>query len=131
MYLAILDIKQDAMDIIIRGIDRNLYRRLKSRAALLGYKLSAAVQEAIRVWLEASEKSVETESDANNREYERLKADLLEEHRGRFAGVANTLQEAGKIAREAGSRRALIVKLGEEEAAGGEWLWSSIELSTA
>jgi len=91
MYLAILDIKQDAMDLIIRGIDRNLYRRLKSRAALLGYKLSAAVQEAIRVRLEASEKSVETESDANNREYERLKAYLLEEHRGRFAVFASGL----------------------------------------
>ena len=126
------------MDIIVRGVDKELYRRLKSRAALMGYKVSAAIQDAIRRWLEASEKAVETDLDANNDEYENTKASLLEEHMGkyavfhsgRFVGVASTLSAAGKMAREIGAPRALIVKIGQEEPAGGEWLWSSIELLT-
>ena len=49
------------LDVIIRGLDRELYRRLKAKAALTGYKVSAAVQDAVRKWLEQSDKAVETD----------------------------------------------------------------------
>ena len=127
------------MDVIIRGLDSELYRKLKARAALTGYKVSAAVQDAVRRWLEQSDKAVETEYDANNIAYERTKSTVQEKYRGMYAvfhsgdflGAAPTLKEAGKMARERGAKKILMVKVGEEERAGGEWLWSSIELSTA
>jgi len=127
------------MDVIIRRLDRELYRRLKASAALTGSKVSAAVQDAVRRWLEQSDKAVETESDANNNAYERMKGTLHEKyggmyavfHSGEFLSATPTLKEAGKMARERGAKKVLMVKVGQEEAAGGEWLWSSIELSTA
>ena len=127
------------MDVIIRGLDRELYRRLKAKAALTGEKVSAAVQDAVRRWLDQSDKAVETEYDANNSTYERMRGSLLEKHKGMYAvfhsgefiGAAPTLKEVGKMARERGAKKVLMVKVGEEEPAEGEWLWSSIELSTA
>lgn len=127
------------MDVIVRGLDRTLYRRLKAKAAIMGYKVSGAVQEAIGRWLEESEKVVETDYDADNSAYRRMKGSLLEKyggmyavfHSGEFLGAAPTLKEAGKLAREKGAKRVLMTKVAAEEPAGGEWLWSSIELSTA
>ncbi len=127
------------MDVIVRGLDRTLYRKLKARAALMGYRVSSALQEAIKSWLEQSEKAVGTEYDANNNEYERMKSSLVENysgmyavfHSGKFLGAAPNLKEAGKLGRETGAQKVLMVKVAGEEPAGGEWLWSSIELSTA
>ena len=127
------------MDVIIRGLGWSLYRRLKAMAALTGCTISAAVRDAVRKWLEQSVKAVETESDANNSMYDRTKGTLQEKYRGKYAvfhsgeflGAAPTLKEAGKMARERGAKKVLMVKVGEEEPAEGEWLWSSIELSTA
>lgn len=126
------------MDVLVRGLDSALYRRLKAKAALMGYKVSAAIQEAIGGWLEESDTAVETEHDANSSTYGRMRSTLLEEHRGayavfhsgKFVGTATTLRDAGKLAHDAGAKKAVITKVGEEEPAGGEWLWSSIELST-
>ncbi len=127
------------MDVIVRGLDSALYRRLKARAALMGYKVSTAIQDAIRRWLEESEKAVETEYNANDSEYQRMKGSLMEKyagkyavfHSGEFVGASPTLKGGGKLARERGAKRVLMVKVGQEEPAGGEWLWSSVELSTA
>ncbi|MCS7145662.1 MAG: hypothetical protein NZ938_03095, partial [Aigarchaeota archaeon] len=74
------------MDVIIRRMNPELYRRLKARAPLLGYRVTDAVQEAINLWLREAERPVETELDADNREYERMKPSLLPKHRGRYAG---------------------------------------------
>ncbi len=73
------------MDVIIRGLDRELYRRLKAKAALTRYKVSAAVQDAVRRWLEQSDKAVETESDAKNSMYERMRGTLQQKYRGMYA----------------------------------------------
>ncbi|MGB9806390.1 MAG: hypothetical protein ACP5LN_08625 [Thermoproteota archaeon] len=51
--------------------------------------------------------------------------------RGKFVGLAETLTEAGALVRSVGADRALVTKIGEEEPAGGEWLWSSLELQSA
>ncbi|MDW7977688.1 MAG: hypothetical protein RMH74_02665 [Candidatus Caldarchaeum sp.] len=44
--------------------------------------MSDAVQEAVRL---EEAKPVETELDADNREYQRMKKTLLAEHKGRYA----------------------------------------------
>ena len=127
------------MDVLVRGLDTSLYRRLKARAALMGLKVSAAMQEAMDRWLSETGKEVQTESDADNAAYLRMKRSLQRDHAGEYAvfcsgdllGTASSLEEAGSLARRAKREKVLLVKVGEEEAAGGEWLWSSIELSTA
>lgn len=124
------------MNIIIRGIDESLYRRLKAAAALRGLTVGKSVNEAVRLWLRTIEATVGTEHDANNEAYVKMRDELMREHRGKYAvfcrgefvGVAGTLEEAGRLARASGSRRALITRLGEVEPAGGEWLWSSLGL---
>jgi len=127
------------MDVIVRGLDTSLYRRLKARAALMGMKVSSAMQEAIDRWLTETGKAVETELDADNEAYERMRGRLQREHAGKytvfhsgaFLGAAPTLKEAGLLARRANAKRVLMFRVGGEEPARGEWLWSSIELSTA
>jgi len=127
------------MDVLVRGLDPSLYRRLKARAALMGVKVSSAVQEAIDGWLKETEKAIETELDADNEAYERMRGTLQKEHpgkyvvfySGRFLGPAPTLKEAGSLARRANAKRVVMTKVQGEEPAGGEWLWSSIELSNA
>ncbi|MGC8577279.1 MAG: hypothetical protein ACP5LN_08620 [Thermoproteota archaeon] len=60
------------VDVIIRGVDDDLYRKLKSRAALMGLKVSEALQEAIRTWLDLEQyDAIRTENDENNLEYEK------------------------------------------------------------
>ena len=124
------------MDLLVRGIDRELHKRLKAKAALEGISVSRAVENAIRAWLAMGERSILSEMDANNEAYLRLKPRLLKESKGKYAifcsgkfsGLANTLDEASKVVKRSGSARALVTKVGEEEPAGGEWLWSSLEL---
>jgi len=125
------------MDVIVRGLDEKLHRKFKSEAALRGISLSKALEEAIRVWLRAeNNKAVLEENEANNLAYERMKDQLNTEYRGkfvvfcggRFLGAADSLEEAGALARRSSSRKALVTKIGERRPAGGEWLWSSLEL---
>ncbi|MGB9806389.1 MAG: hypothetical protein ACPLRT_06515 [Thermoproteota archaeon] len=60
------------VDVIIRGVDDDLYRKLKSRAALMGLKVSEALQEAIRTWIDLEQyDAIRTENDENNLEYEK------------------------------------------------------------
>jgi plasmid stability protein len=128
------------MDVIIRGLDEKLHRKLKSEAALRGMSLSKALEEAIRVWLRAeSNKAVLEENEANNLAYERMKHELNRKYRGRyvvfcggrFLGAAGSLEEAGALAHGSSDGKALVAKVGERRPAGGEWLWSSLELQTA
>jgi len=124
------------MDVILRGVNGDLYRRLKAEAALRGWTVSKAVEEAMGFWLSSADKEMYSEADANNREYVKMKRELLKDHPGeyavfclgRFVGLADTLDEAGEVARRNGADRALVTKVGEVKPAGGEWLWSSLEL---
>lgn len=124
------------LDVIIRGIDESVYRRLKAEAALRGCTISRAIEEAVKLWLGSEVKTIYDEMDANNEEYIKMRNELLRNHlgkyaifhRGRFIGVSDTLNEAGKKALRAGAEKALIIRVGREKPAGGEWLWSSLEL---
>lgn len=133
------EIVHTAMDVIIRGLNEELYRQLKAKAALHGHKISRALEDAIRIWVEAGNSVVQDEADANNKAYSTMKQDLLRRHprkyvvfaEGKLLGVANTLEQAGKLARQHTRGRVLLTRLGKELPAGGEWLWSSIELASA
>jgi len=125
------------MDVIVRGIDESLHRKLKAEAAMRGISLSKAMEQAVRAWLHSKqEKAALDENEANNVAYERMKDQLNRKYRdryvvfggGRFLGSANTLEQAGALARASAERRALVAKIGAKRPAGGEWLWSSLEL---
>ena len=128
------------MDVLLRGIAKQTYGRLKAEAAARGKRISEALQGAIEVWLYTREKQILSEWEANNRAYLQAKRRLFSEHRGRYAafgcgrllGVADNFDEACNIVRSAKIHRSIITKVGEEEnTTGGEWLWSSLELATA
>jgi plasmid stability protein len=130
------------MDVIVRGLDEKLHRKFKAEAALRGISLSKALEEAMRTWLRSENNKVAIdENESNNLAYESMKDQLSNKYRskyavfcgGKFLGTADSLEEAGALAR--GSCRpagkALVAKIGEKRPAGGEWLWSSLELQTA
>jgi len=128
------------MDVIVRGLDETLHRKFKAEAALRGISQSQALEEAMRVWLHVeNNKSALEENEVNNLAYERMKDQLTKKYRGkfvvfcsgRFLGAADSLEEAGALARASSERKALVSKIGEKRPAGGEWLWSSLELQTA
>ena len=128
------------MDVIVRGLDEKLHRKFKAEAALKGISLSKALEEAMRTWLRSgNDKAALEENEANNLAYERMKDQLNMEYRGkfvvfcggRFLGTADSLEEAGALARRSSNKKALVTKIGEKRPAGGEWLWSSLELQTA
>lgn len=125
------------MDVIVRGMDENLHRKLKAEAAMRGMSLSRALEEAVRTWLHSKEdKTILDDNEANNIAYERMKDQLNRKHRGKyvvfgngsFLGSADTLEQAGALARGSAGRKALVAKIGAKRPAGGEWLWSSLEL---
>src|SRR5438445_13180558 len=101
------------MDVMIRRQVRELYRRLKAKAALTGYKVSAAIRDAMKTWLEQSNKSVESKYDANNSTYESMRGSLQEKYRGMYAvfhsgeflAAAPTLKEDGRMAGERRPKR--------------------------
>ena len=125
------------MDVIIRKMDESLHRRLKAQAAVRGMTLSRALEEAVSMWLRSEDGSREhDEADSNNRAYERVKDELGRKYRskfvvfarGRLLGSAESLREAGNLARRNKAKRVLVKKVGGTEPAGGEWLWSSLGL---
>jgi hypothetical protein len=130
------------MDVIVRGLDEKLHRKFKAEAALKGISLSKALEEAMRTWLRSeSNKVALDENEANNLAYESMKDQLNSQYRGKYAvfcggkflGATDTLEEAGALARggSTSAGKALVAKIGEKRPAGGEWLWSSLELQTA
>jgi hypothetical protein len=129
------------MDVIVRGLDEKLHRKFKAEAALKGISLSKALEEAMRTWLRLEGNMVALdENEVNNLAYENMKDQLNNQCRGKyvvfcggkFLGATNTLEEAGALARNSStSGKALVAKIGEKRPAGGEWLWSSLELQTA
>jgi hypothetical protein len=126
------------LDVLLRGIAKGTYRRLKAEAAIRGKRISEALQEAIEVWLHTGEMQVMSDWEANNRAYLQAKRQLFKEHRGKYAafgagrllGVTANFEEACELVRRAKVRRSIITRIGEEESTeAGDWLWSSLELA--
>jgi hypothetical protein len=125
------------MDVIIRKMDEKLHRRLKAEAAIRGMTLSSALEQAVRMWVRTEDRARgDDETESNNRAYESMKDELGRRYRnkyvvfagGRFLGCAESLREAGNLARHNNALRVLAKRMGGTEPAGGDWLWSSLDL---
>ena len=46
------------MDTTIRNLDENTYRQLKAKAAVEGISIGAAINQAIRSWLDEGDKKI-------------------------------------------------------------------------
>ncbi len=113
------------MDVLIRGIDEEVYARLKARASENGLKIGEALTEAIKTWLKNSpEKNErEREQDLNIATFRRMRRFLEKNHRGKWALIArgeviklaDSLSEIVESKKSEGltERPSLVFKVGE------------------
>ncbi|MCD6209126.1 MAG: hypothetical protein J7J67_02945 [Thermoproteales archaeon] len=114
--------------VAIRGVDEELYRKVKAYAALEGRTIGSVVNEALRAWLEkrnhplyekwrkikeSREKSLrwlEENYDELCSKYGGMYAVVSE---GRLIGVFKDFDSAAKAAEKLHSEEAVIIRLGE------------------
>ena len=126
------------MPLVLKKISPEKVRLLKAEAARRGLSPSEAVEEAIELWLRGG--AVVEDSALDDEAWERLRPRLLQEARGmyvviaggRLVGVYASLEEAAGALRELrrrGVRRAVLVRPGvdDEAGGGGEWLGGALE----
>lgn len=78
------------MDVLVRGIDSEVYAKLKARASELGLNIGEALTEAIKTWMNKSpEKNErEREQDLNTATFRRMRRFLEKNHRGKWVLIA-------------------------------------------
>ncbi|MGB9660269.1 MAG: hypothetical protein ACPLY9_07150 [Nitrososphaerales archaeon] len=109
-------------NVVIKGVDEELYRRAKARATLLGLKIPDAINEALKKWLESEEELPTMEELANKSLLESELSKLIKEHSGKYVAVAkgkilgiyDTIEKAFQaikdIAKE-GARQGYVTKI--------------------
>ncbi|UNQ73418.1 hypothetical protein [Infirmifilum sp. NZ] len=127
----------------VRGLDEELYRRVKAVAALRGVRVGDVFEEALRLWLSIKPEvlreleDVEREAELNRRAFEGARERLLAEHKGRYAafaggrllGVFDSLEEAAGAVETSGARHGAIERLIREvKERKMELGWSLVEL---
>ncbi|MEM4870487.1 MAG: hypothetical protein QW518_04830 [Thermofilaceae archaeon] len=128
----------------VRGLDEELYRRVKAVAALRGIRVKDAFEEALRLWLSvkpefhALAEEVEREAELNRRAFEKLREELVRSHEGFYAafaggkllGVFPTLEEAAAAIENVGASQGVIEQLSAARRgrAEVELGWSLVEL---
>ncbi|MEM2795261.1 MAG: hypothetical protein QXY49_05355 [Thermofilaceae archaeon] len=128
----------------VRGLDEELYRRVKAVAALRGVRLRDAFEEALKLWLSvkpealASAEEVEREAELNRRAFKKHRGELIKEYEGSYAafadgellGVFPTFEEAAAAVEAAGSKQGVIEQLtaAKSRRAEVELGWSLVEL---
>ncbi len=122
----------------MKNVSEETVRRLKAEAARRGVTLSEAVEEAVKLWLNAVG-GVATDEVGDELAWERVRRRLEKEHRGKYAviargelvGVYESLEEVSRVLsqlRRKGVERALVVHVGvDREGWVGEWLGGSME----
>lgn len=113
--------------IVVKNVDKSLYKRLKSVASLKGYTIGEALSEAIKLWLMLNEAvsrdyldylSCREKSEDKLRE---VQEKYGEKHRGRyvlicdgvFIGLFNSRKKAREKTCEFKAKECIIAKLGE------------------
>jgi len=129
--------------VAVRGLDEELYRRVKAVAALRGIRVRDAFEEALRLWLSIKPEvlreleDVEREAELNRRAFEGARERLLAEHEGRYAAFAggrllwvfDSLEEAAEAVEAFGAKHGVIERLIREvEKREVELGWSLVEL---
>jgi len=129
--------------IAVRGVDRELYRRVKAAAALRGMRIGEVVNEALRLWLSIKPgaltilSEVEREAERNRRVLQEAFGELLERHEGKYVAVAggrvlgvfNTVEEAAEVIEKSGARQGIIEKLERRTRREVELGWGLVEFS--
>jgi hypothetical protein len=89
--------------VLVRGVDEDVYRRAKSAAALEGVSMGFVVSEALRAWVEGAKGDMEVRQEVRrNVQYVTARWEELQKHRGRavvvsggkLQGVYSSLEEA-------------------------------------
>ncbi len=125
---------------VIRKVDERILREFKAEAVRRGLTLSQAFEEAVSMWLRGG--VLETDADANNRAYLRMRDKLGEFEgkyvvfaNGRFVGAFDTIEEVGRAIRSLRPRprHAIVLKVGHDVKVRGrlEWWGGSMELKSA
>lgn len=113
------------MDVLVRGIDDEVYAKLKAQAAERGLRIGEALTEAIKAWLSNSPEKDERERerDLNIATFRRMRRFLEKNHQGRWALIAkgeviklaDSLSEIVEARKSEGlsERPCLVFKIGE------------------
>jgi hypothetical protein len=113
------------VDVLVRGIDSEVYAKLKARASELGLNIGEALTEAIKTWMNNSpEKNErEREQDLNIATFRRMRRFLEKNHRGKWVLIskgelvklADSLEEIVEAKKNEGltGRPSLVFKVGE------------------
>lgn len=92
--------------VLIRGVDEDIYRRAKSAAALQGVSMGAAVSEALRGWVEKGRTDDYIQKEVKqNVQYVKARWSDLKRHKGeavvisgkKLQGVFSSYEEARRF----------------------------------
>ena len=112
--------------IVVKNVDKDIYRRVKSAATLKGYTIGEALTEAMRLWLLLNEvssrdyleyltcrKKSERKLKEVQREYgERFKGKYVVICDGRLIKICDDKDEAYRVASESRATQCIIAQLG-------------------
>jgi len=112
--------------VAVKNVDEELYRKFKAMVALKGLTIGEALNQALSLWIRASEnidvvEYLETvkEAEANRRIYRELEDYLIRNHAGKYVAVAcgkllgifDSREEALRAVRKVKSRHAIVTRV--------------------
>jgi hypothetical protein len=116
--------------VLIKNMDEQLYRLLKTRAAILGISVCEAIQQAISIWLDVTDSLSDRNRVVLNTYPEAIKAyndgKYILACDGEYIGSFDTEEEAIREAKKYG--KCVIDYKGYPRSFVGEWGGSSIAL---
>ena len=132
-----------AMSVIaVRGVDEEIYRRVKAVAALRGIRIGEAFNEALRLWLSikpavlATLAEVEREAERNRKVLRQVLSELPGREAGyvavaggRFLGLFKTLEEAAEAVEKSGAKHGIVEEVGRAGRREVELGWGLVEFS--
>ena len=112
--------------IVVKNIDEDVYRRLKSVAALKGYTIGRALTEAMRLWLAFNEATSRSYLDyivsreKSEKKLREIQGKYGRQRQGEYAvicdgelvGIHRDEDEARRAAAKSGARQCIIARLG-------------------
>jgi hypothetical protein len=76
-------------EVLVRGVDQDVYKMAKSAAALRGVSMGAAVSDALRSWVNDERKEDEIEKEAKqNVQYVKTHWGELKKHQGKVVVIS-------------------------------------------
>ncbi len=113
--------------IVVKNVDKDVYRRVKSVAALKGYTLGRALNEAMRLWLMLNEapsrgyleylvcreKSEKKVLEVQRKYGEKLKGKYVVVCDGEVIGFYDSRDDALSVAGKSSAKECIIAVLGE------------------